>query len=977
MPSIDYRFNSKALTAGEDLIVVDFKGIEAISEPYEFTINLKSESTEIDLGAMLSNRCTFEMEFDGDIKKYHGVLSVFDQLHQVGKYTLYQAVLVPTIWQLSLYRTNEIYLDMGVRDIIEAVLEESKIPSLDYEINFSGAYTTWPFRCQFGETHLQLLSRLMEHQGIYYYFEQGDNAEKIIFCDSLLSQKSMNNPKVNYAPITGLDKHTVFDNIQSLVCRQNRLPKNLVLKDYNYEKPSLDIEGTAVIDEEGVGEVFNYGENFDTPEEGKQLAKVRAEELGCKKERFYGGSAVYRLTPGYFFQMEKHFRQNYNQEYMLISVEHTGKHPSHLTHDSSLPDYHNSYTAIPGSTQFRSEQKTQKPRFYGTINALIDAEQDGEYAELDKEGRYKVLFPFDRISEHEGGKASHWVRMAQPYGGSQEGMFFPLRKGTEVLLTFINGDPDQPVISGVVPNATNPAMINADSQTNSRIKTNAGNMIEMEDKEGENRLKLYSPKCETYLHLGSHNAPGDGLVLLTKGVFRTEVAGGQQLTLAVKDHAKVWKNGKVKMAGAKDPSKWTDVDELKHKFIPEQSIFAFPLGVANGIDRTRKVTEADEVAGKYIVERKLGDKYFYSEGNEYYFGRGNVFEFGDSFEVTTLKDETDGYAVNQTQKANTERIAERIPGVIPSGSRRGEFFVEHTDGPSINWKSSRSHEFNFCEGNAYNFGPGWSETFIETKASATTPPPKLNQKFSDKDIAAPGGTSIVGKQVNLGSKFNVEKSLGNTYSYGEGNSIDISYDSNSESQTYGGKFHEYVYSKSGTPLSYTFNNHENGDYENRIFDAATGTPVSLNKGNTQGGGKAEFNFCFCAETNFDISFGILMSTEIKGAGEIKTSIAGGISVETNIYGGSHNEIKLAAGNWVEAELIPSKIEINSEKFGLKTVGAAIFKGIAPVAVTSAPPVTVQQLTVAVTQSTVQATNQQAAVANSAVKVQTGGPNIIL
>lgn len=299
MHNISYRFTSTGLGANESLWVTEFKAYEAISTPYEYDIGLKSKSADIDMENVLSSPCQFIMEVDGEQKLVNGVLSQFNQLHQVGEYTFYRAVLVPRLWQSSLYKTNEVYLDMTIRDIIEAVLKECGMSSVDYAFKLSGNYTKWPYRCQFGETHLGFISRLMEHEGLYYYFEQGEDSEKLIICDSHDQQQPMPNPDVNYTPMTGLDTHKTCDNVYSLICCQNRISKNIKLKDYNYEKPSLDISGDADIDSRiGVGEVYLYAENFDTPEEGKQLAEVRARRSVQQRSNFMAKAGFIEFLPG-------------------------------------------------------------------------------------------------------------------------------------------------------------------------------------------------------------------------------------------------------------------------------------------------------------------------------------------------------------------------------------------------------------------------------------------------------------------------------------------------------------------------------------------------------------------------------------------------------------------------------------------------------------------------------------------------------
>jgi hypothetical protein len=138
------------------------------------------------------------------------------------------------------------------------------------------------------------------------------------------------------------------------------------------------------------------------------------------------------------------------------------------------PYYRNSFVAIPGDVQYRHPKITEKPRFNGTINARIDAEGSGQYAELDDQGRYKVRLPFDINNAHKDGKASHWLRMAQPYAGENQGMHFPLHKNTEVLLTFIEGDPDRPIIASALPNPVSPSPVNSSNQTKSVIQTGRG-----------------------------------------------------------------------------------------------------------------------------------------------------------------------------------------------------------------------------------------------------------------------------------------------------------------------------------------------------------------------------------------------------------------------------------------------------------------------------------------------------------------------
>ncbi len=534
---IEFKFKHSAFTDADQVKVVRFSGDEGISRLFEFSIELKSSNADIDIDAVLENQASLSISLEDDEREIQGIVSSFEAVRQVNNETLYKAVLSPRLWELSLYHTNEIYLDQTVPEIIETVLKEAGFTSLDYDLTgLQGKYKKWPYKCQFGESHLDFISRLMERDGIYYFFTQGDTGEKIIFCDSLQFQEKVANSEVKYSPAASMEINALSSNIHSFVSQQKRLPHKVLLKDFNDDKPSVDIKGEAIIDDAAnpSSEIYVWGQNIETPEEGKMLAEVRAEEIRSGKKNYHGESAVVRLIPGFNFTLSGHFRQSCNQDYLLVSINHEGVDPSSLDLSGQSQEpvrvYSNSFMSIAADVQFRSEQLTQKPEINGTLNAFVDSNGTGEYADVDEEGRYRVTLPFDRV-DRDGGKASHWIRMSQPFGGENQGMHFPLRKGGAVLLTFIGGDPDRPVIASSIPNASQPSVVNAENHTNSLIKTGAGNKIELEDKDGKNRIKLQTGDNKTYMHLGAPNHPGDGWVVITDGMERKEITGGQQITI--------------------------------------------------------------------------------------------------------------------------------------------------------------------------------------------------------------------------------------------------------------------------------------------------------------------------------------------------------------------------------------------------------------------------------------------------------------
>ena len=531
--------------------VVEFKGTEGISALYEFDITLASDDPEIDLKGVLQNPAILTTKGSDQDLPIHGILGQFEQLHEVKGHYFYRALLVPRLWQADLYRENQLFLDKTVPDIIEEILKQAGLTTQDYELKLTNKYPQWEYICQYRETDFDFISRWMEREGIYFFFQQGEDSEKLIITDSSTAHEDIRgDATIPFTPPSGIVPEK--EAITTFLCRQKRLPNKVILKDYNYRKPSVDLIAVREVDPRGRGDVCFYGEHFKTPEEGNGLAKIRAEEIKCRENVYHGESTAPNLCPGFFYELEDHYRQSYNQKYLIVEVEHEGHQTGSLwagvKKESAKGEkkltYANNFTAIQSDVQFRPERKTPKSRFYGTMNATIDAAGIGEYAELDDLGRYKVKLPFDQ-SDMEGGKASRYVRMQQPSAGVERGIHFPLPKGTEVLLTFVDGDPDRPVIAGAIPNPETTSPVTAANQTESVIQTGANNKIRFEDLLGSERIIMETPAANSWIRLGTPNDPDDvsdelqskGIKIYTEGELIEESQDHQIVTLdSVEDY---------------------------------------------------------------------------------------------------------------------------------------------------------------------------------------------------------------------------------------------------------------------------------------------------------------------------------------------------------------------------------------------------------------------------------------------------------
>ncbi len=485
MATANFRFISDA-AGGDQFSVVGFSGHEAISRLYRFEFEIKASlSVDIQLDDVLAAPGHFVTELDGEEFSVHGVLSSIDELRTDQEHVYYRAVLVPRLWWLSVYKTNEIYTEEQTVDVIvQTVLENAGfVAGTDFDLGGldTSRFLRRDFRCQFGESDFDFLSRLMENEGIFYYFDQTGDVEKIVFVNDL-----------NYAEIVRPDlifdvaaqSTRQHDSIHAWSCRKQRLPAGVTVRDFNPDQPSLDISNTIPIDEMGQGTEYLYGENIVDENEAAFLSEIRAEESLCNRTRYYGESSVTRMQAGNLFGFDLHPNDNYNGlQYLAVEVNHEGRHldmaldGGSVEASQSKPQYRNSFVAIDADQQFRPSRITPKPRFYGTMTAFIYAEATGGVAaEVDEQGRYRVHLPFDRAdgtkeSSDPHRKASTWIRMAQPFAGENEGMCFPLKGGTEVLLTFLNGDPDRPIISAALPNASEPSLLNDHSAHVANIST--------------------------------------------------------------------------------------------------------------------------------------------------------------------------------------------------------------------------------------------------------------------------------------------------------------------------------------------------------------------------------------------------------------------------------------------------------------------------------------------------------------------------
>jgi len=501
------------------------KGFEEISVPYEFHIELASKKADVAFDKMLNNPAWISIrqavpvsggKHGTRVFKIHGLLSAFEVVEFTQEFVKYRAVLVPRLWKCTLTTQCRVFQDMDIKDLIKEVLTGKSGPGLtpkDFELKLNASYQKREFVVQYNETDLNFLHRWLEHEGIFYFFDQTEQGEKLIFTDGTAGYAKLpGDPKIPYRPdpanrsrSSGAESEESLQEqtVHSFLGRGLKTTKNVLLKDHNYRTPSVAVKGKAESKNPAAeGTFYIFGEHFKTPGDGDALAKLRSEAMACRDMVFEGVSDHRSFRPGSTFTLSEHFRAAFNAAYVLIRLDHEMDQQTAAGGKGATMNYRNLFTCIPATVVYRPEKRAEWPAIYGLMNATIDGAGSNQYAEIDDQGRYKVKLPFD-LSDKKDGKASRYVRMMQPYAGGGMGMHFPLHKGTEVALGFVDGDPDRPLILGALINPETASPVSGSNNTQCKIHTGGGNSITIEDSSGGQRIAFSSPTAGTFFSIGA------------------------------------------------------------------------------------------------------------------------------------------------------------------------------------------------------------------------------------------------------------------------------------------------------------------------------------------------------------------------------------------------------------------------------------------------------------------------------------------
>lgn len=495
----DSRIASLETPLGKDaLVAVRFDGAEGVSELFEFRVEALSEQSNVDFDKAIGNNCslTFKSYADPD-RIFNGVLVEAQGLGaQAGLY-LYRLTLRPWLWLLQRTSDCRIFENQTAIDIIKKVFSDRGFS--DYRVATTGSFPQLEYCVQYRETDLAFVCRLMEQHGVYYFFEYQKDKHTLVLADA----KSSHKPAPGHAkiPFIAAERQTRRDQEHIFKWTPERRFRSgkFELNDYDYLQPNADLksdaQGQASYTKSKM-EIYDYPGKFKKKNDGETYAKIRLQAEQAMDKRRYGEGDAISLFPGALVTLEKYPEGAENKEYLILRAMHSYTMQSYRSGAAgdSQP-YSGNYEFLPSDINFRAPLTTPRPIVHGPQTAKVVG-KDGEEIDVDEHGRILVRFYWDRKN-----KQSCRVRVAQVWAGKSWGGQAIPRIGQEVVVEFLEGDPDRPLVTGAVYNGDNkfPYEMPA-NKTQSGLKSDSSkghggyNEFMFEDKKGSEKIRMHGER---------------------------------------------------------------------------------------------------------------------------------------------------------------------------------------------------------------------------------------------------------------------------------------------------------------------------------------------------------------------------------------------------------------------------------------------------------------------------------------------------
>ncbi|WP_280152287.1 type VI secretion system tip protein TssI/VgrG [Piscinibacter sp. XHJ-5] len=489
LPAADLLFEAMTASAGLSMLG-------------DTQLTLLSPKPDLKPEDLLGKPVTVKVQLRDDAKRFfHGYVTRFGTGVHRGRHFVYHATVNTWLWFLTRTTDCRIFQDMDVKEIVKKVFDDHGIASFEFKLFRS--YRKWVYCVQYRESDFNFVARLLEHEGIYWYFEHADGQHKLVLVDSQSVHDAAPGcaslPYMEHAPEAASDVECVSG---WSFTREVKTGK-VVLTSYDFERPTTDLEvdadnprGYTMSDYE----LFDFQGDYVKAADGSQWVEDRLDELQTRFERLQGRSNAHGIQVGRLLKLTSHPRADQNREYLVTSLA-VSAHVDGYESGNPAGAFQCEFSAIPSAQQFRPPRRTPKPFVQGPQTALVVG-PGGEEIFTDKYGRVKLQFHWDRYGR-KNERSSCWVRVAHPWAGKNFGIVDIPRIGQEVVVDFLEGDPDQPLITGRVYNAEQmPPWELPANATQSGILTRSSkgggygnaNAIRFEDKAGSEQLWIHAEK---------------------------------------------------------------------------------------------------------------------------------------------------------------------------------------------------------------------------------------------------------------------------------------------------------------------------------------------------------------------------------------------------------------------------------------------------------------------------------------------------
>jgi type VI secretion system secreted protein VgrG len=489
---------------GDDVLLFHrMSASEELSRLSEFEIDLLSEKGDIAPNKILGKNVTVKLELhDDSVRHFNGYVTRFQQIGIHGRYHAYHATVRPWLWFLTRTADCRIFQEKTVPEIIKQVFGDHSVADVKDELTYT--YRKRNYCVQYRETDFNFVSRLMEEEGIYYFLTHAEGRHTLVLADAY----SAHAPAPGYETLQYVDSERLVRPEQEYISQWNHAceiqPGKYEIDDYDFERPSVElaVRSKAAREHELADyEIYDYPGAYLQTADGDQYVGARIDELQAQFEIARGQSNARGLAPGRLFKLTGQPRADQNREYLIFAASYNMTFNEYETGEAPGATCTCEFSALNSKQQFRPRRLTPQPRVQGPQTAVVVGPA-GDEIYTDKYGRVKVQFHWDRYGK-KNENSSCWVRASHPWAGKNWGMIAIPRIGQEVIVDFLEGDPDQPIITGRVYNAEQmpPYALPANmTQTGILSRSSKGgsganaNELRFEDKKGSEQVYLHAEK---------------------------------------------------------------------------------------------------------------------------------------------------------------------------------------------------------------------------------------------------------------------------------------------------------------------------------------------------------------------------------------------------------------------------------------------------------------------------------------------------